>query len=146
MGNSSKNPQYRNRDWLVEKYHGDRMGFKKLADHAGVAVATIQYWMDKHDIDSRPQGQPTSLEVSLVQDKRGYERWYNQHRGDKFTCYVHQLVAIADGYDPDEVFDTSTEIHHQNGIKWDNRPSNIILLSRDDHQEIHRDDYVSPWE
>ena len=145
MGDSTDDQPHHRRDWLVEKYHDERMSFTDVADHAGVAVSTIQYWMDKHDIPTRRQGPTLSREVSLVQDRRGYKRWYNEHQGATFTCYVHQLLAIAKGYDPGDVFAEEAEVHHRNGIKWDNRPDNIVLLTRDDHQEIHRDDYISPW-
>lgn len=137
---------YRDKDWLIEHYHRRRMSFSQVADEAGVAIATIQRWMDKHNIESRSRGTQLSREVSLVEDSRGYERWYNSHNGETSTCYVHQLLAIAKGNDPHEVFGGESETHHLNGIKWDNRPENVVLLSRNDHQEIHRDDYVSPWE
>jgi DNA-binding transcriptional ArsR family regulator len=47
---------------------------------------------------------------------------------------IHRLVAIAE-YGVDAV--AGREIHHKNGIKWDNRPSNLTPLDREAHARHH---------
>jgi len=66
----------------------------------------------------------------------GYAQ-YNTGSGWKYT---HRRVAekkmggsIYSGY----------EVHHVNGDKLDNRPSNLRVLSRSEHRAIHRNDYAT---
>lgn len=44
-------------------------------------------------------------------------------------CYEHRLVA---GLPPD-----GFEVHHLNGVKDDNRPENLAVLTPDEHREHH---------
>jgi len=51
--------------------------------------------------------------------------------------HVHQLIAIANGADPHKVFgNRQYNIHHKNGFKFDNRPSNIEMLTASEHGKI----------
>jgi len=50
---------------------------------------------------------------------------------------VHQLLAIADGFDPEDVFSDNTVIHHKNEIKWDNRVENIEMMTNSEHTKYH---------
>ncbi len=64
--------------------------------------------------------------------KNGYSQYYDKRSGSwKFT---HRRVAekklggrIRGGY----------EVHHRNGNKRDNRPSNLTVISKSKHQAIH---------
>lgn len=67
---------------------------------------------------------------SLRTKKRGDRKYYISG-DDEFAIY--ELVAIADGYDPHDVFDRKTHIHHINGCVEDNRPENVVLLSSQEH-------------
>jgi hypothetical protein len=67
--------------------------------------------------------------------QRGYSVWQSHdpdgvHRGMK----VHRLLAIAEhgiGAVKDKV------VHHENGIKWDNRPENIEVMDETEHLRQH---------
>jgi hypothetical protein len=65
----------------------------------------------------------------------GYERWlaYNRTEGQD-SCYVHRLVAVAE-WGIEAVRDK--DIHHKNGVPWDNRPENLEPLTRKEHREVH---------
>ena len=59
---------------------------------------------------------------------------YHQYNAGKGWIWTHRRVAekkmgskILPGY----------EVHHINGIKTDNRPSNLIVLSKAKHRAIH---------
>lgn len=61
---------------------------------------------------------------------RGYEVWST---GDK-TVYVHRLLAVAE-FGLEAVKDK--DVHHKNGVKWDNRPENIEAKDGGEHIAEH---------
>lgn len=70
----------------------------------------------------------------------GYERFrtYDCERKGEVYVYVHQLVVLAHGADPREVFSGGRwHVHHRNGVKFDNRPSNLELRRADEHTRHH---------
>lgn len=78
----------------------------------------------------------------------GYEEIESTGFGTRDTVFVHQLVAIAEGKaTPYELFASTNQIHHSNGVPWDNRPSNIEMVSLTKHGKIHDEDEwgEAPW-
>jgi hypothetical protein len=49
-------------------------------------------------------------------------------------AYVHQLVAIAEGADPEKIFAGEQRVYHRNGIKFDNRPENVEAAAQGPHE------------
>lgn len=186
--------KYHNAEWLREKYHGEGLTMREIADECGVTNTTIGEWMDRHGIDKRdqsaaqrPDGKYTNREWLATQyhvkgrtladigeecdvgpatilkwmrkfdiprreatdhkkkepaayqpTDRGYVQIKSKSDGEKYQLRVHQLVAIAAGADPHKVFsDGEYQCHHKNGVKWDNRPENIEVLSQYDHDTLH---------
>jgi len=72
-----------------------------------------------------------------TRESDGYELLASTYHGKNERVYVHQLVAIADGADPHNLFDGPCQIHHSNGIPWDNRPSNIQTKHIAEHASDH---------
>jgi hypothetical protein len=71
--------------------------------------------------------------VSLEQE-RGWLRWRGQHCGETKVVYVHQLVEIANGAEPEKIFSNGEwNVHHDNEIRYDNCPANLELLHAEDH-------------
>jgi len=66
---------------------------------------------------------------------QGYERW--SVKNPNTTVLVHRLVAVAE-YGFEKVADN--DVHHRNGISWDNRPSNLKVKSKKDHIRDHWND------
>lgn len=58
---------------------------------------------------------------------------------------VHQLLAIADGTDPHEVFAEDTVCHHTTYHPRDNRRGVVEILSRSEHTSLHRNKSVPQW-
>lgn len=54
--NVGEQPMYRSGEWLEERYWGERMTIPEIAEEAGVAENTIQYWMGRRGIEVRPGG------------------------------------------------------------------------------------------
>jgi len=45
--------EYRDPDWLEERYHGDGMTQREIAEACGVVPVTIRRWMKRHGIETR---------------------------------------------------------------------------------------------
>jgi len=65
----------------------------------------------------------------------GYEMIDTQYRGERVAIGLHRLLAIAE-YGIDSV--KGKDIHHKNEVKWDNRPTNIIPVTPEEHGKIHQ--------
>jgi len=53
--------KYHDPEWLREKYHGEIMTLKEIADECGVSRTTISDWLDRHSIDKRTQKETQRL-------------------------------------------------------------------------------------
>lgn len=144
LSRTMSEPRYRDADWLREQYHGDGQSQQQIADRCDVSAVTISNWMDKHGIEV------THFRDSARFETRpdGYEHWETRIDGENHRVYVHQMLAIAEGLaEPSGLFGGSKQIHHRNGIRWDNRPANIEILERHAHTTAHQDRQWgdSPW-
>jgi len=76
----------------------------------------------------------------------GYEIWQSRFGEETDSLRVHQLLAIANGTSPYGVFG-GLHIHHKNDVPWDNRPSNLEVLTHSEHSTRHAEDRWedSPW-
>jgi hypothetical protein len=66
---------------------------------------------------------------------QGYEEIRTRTSKGLERVSIHRLLAVAE-YGFDEVVDM--DIHHESNIGWDNRPENIVPLSKAEHSEITR--------
>jgi len=133
--------KHTDREWLAEQYHGKGRTLRSISEECDVDPVTIMNWMKRHNIPRRNYGKAHREEkVTRIQIDRGYIRLGARVPGEKKHAYVfeHQLVAIANGADPEKVFsDGDHQCHHVNGIPWDNRPENIEVLTGREHANEH---------
>jgi len=87
------------------------------------------------DIDT---GHRSWSPVPIFHTITGYPYWQDANSGEKESVYIHRLLAVAE-YGYDKV--SGSEVHHKNGIRWDNRPDNIEPLTPKEHREKHADDH-----
>jgi transposase-like protein len=126
---------YQDRDILHELYHERGYSLREVASELDCACTTILTWLEKHNLETRDHLETISTNhASFYTGTDGYEAW----SGSGNECVrVHQLLAIANGYDPHDVFGGENHVHHINGVKWANWHDNIELLTASDHFKGH---------
>lgn len=73
--------------------------------------------------------------IYIFCDNKGYTQIHDVEKTGTFR--LHQLTAIAEGADPYEIFGGEKVVHHMNGWNYDERPSNLTTVTRQEHREIH---------
>lgn len=143
-----ENPPWRDREKMYELYVERKMSAREISDHLGNPVnpRTINSWLHRLGIptrsykESRIQATLKSRKPTFYTDGFGYERWETRHRNEKFVVKVHRLLAVSEfGFDAV----VRNHVHHKNGVRWDNRPDNIEVLTPSEHSGLHfeeRDD------
>lgn len=114
------------------------------ADHFGCSLPTIRNRIYRYGIERRHDptgGGHNRVERATVYWKDGYLTAKCSQCGDYVG--IHQLVAIADGADPYEVFSGGDSVtHHINEHKGDNRPSNLLVTDPGTHENIHNAEWL----
>jgi len=134
--------KYKDEEWLREQYIEKRKTTYEMADICGVSDPTILRWMDKFGIERRgrsaAQIKHRKEAPSMRTDYDGYER-ISAHNGNnqRKTVLHHQLLAIADGVEPQTLLGGKYDVHHKNRLRWDNRPDNLEVLTKTEHGKIH---------
>lgn len=68
----------------------------------------------------------------------GYEEAHTGLRGKKHRFFIHKLIAVSEfGFEAVK----DMVVHHKNGVPWDNRPSNLELMTHAEHSSHHYTDY-----
>jgi transposase-like protein len=128
---------YQNENVLRDLYVERGMSMAEIANEFGVKSSLIDYWLKKHDIQTRDVQEHQKRVSANFKTVGGYERWSSydpKHENNRFV-QTHRLLAVAEhGFDA--VCDM--DVHHKNGIPWDNRPGNIELLTRSEHTRLHQ--------
>lgn len=133
---------WRDKETLEEMYHGDGMTCEEIGNELGCSNHTVGDWMERLGIEKRSPSKRVAMgkqkgPVGFHLDSRGYEIVQSRYYGENDTTGVHRLVAVAHhGFDA--VCDS--HVHHKNGVRWDNRPSNMGVLSPGEHATITQND------
>jgi len=133
--------KYKEEDWLEKQYLDEDRDIQDISAECDVTTTTIRHWLDKFDIEKdRLPG--CRFNFTSYSGTDGYPTWSATGcNGYPGYLTVHRLVAIADGADPYKVFsDKNYQVHHRNGFKCDNRPSNLELIDRRSHGQHHSPD------
>ena len=121
---------------LRDLYHEQGYSLREIADELDCHYTTVHQYMDQHGIERRDANfnPDKAKHATFTMHTQGYELWV----ANSATVLVHRLVAVAThGFDA--VCDGI--VHHQNEIKWDNRPENLTLCESH-RQHIHLHQYA----
>lgn len=133
--------KHTDREWLADQYHGKGRTLKEMAAACDVDAVTIMNWMDRYDIPRRDAtNHKRQSPAQFFTDHEGYELVRSKTRGENKQARVHQLVAIANGADPHNLFGDDYHVHHMNEVPWDNRPENLSVLENAEHKQLHSQD------
>lgn len=129
---------------LAELYWEEDLSQREIADRFDVSQGKIWKVMDRHDIPTRKSRndptRPPSHAFAKESDVVGteYEAIHTTIDYQPYTLKVHRLIAVAyEIITPEEFFDTDTIVHHESGHGLDNRPGNLSVMTRADHQSHH---------
>jgi hypothetical protein len=93
---------------------------------------TVSRWCDRHGIDTR---KANFEKHGCHHFNDGYEIFSSSYDDERDVVPIHRLVMVSEvGYT--EVVDK--DVHHKNGVPWDNRPENLALMDRKEHISYHR--------
>lgn len=135
---------WQDKETLEELYCERDMSVVEIANELDGGHNTISRWLDRHDIETAKPHHKRPPHHSIADD--GHERWRVQSDGTQYAIPVHRLVAVAEhGVDAVEGMD----VHHKNGVPWDNRAENLQLKTREEHMRDHSDNRhgrnEAPW-
>jgi len=120
---------------LEEMYWGEEMSLYQIAEEVGSNAQTVLDRMEEQDIPRRKNSDYyISSPCAFETEKRGYERWRHNYKGEYDEIRVHRLLAISE-FGIENI--KNKIIHHKNEIPWDNRIENIELMSQSEHARLH---------
>lgn len=110
----------------------------EIAEIMECSNSTIYNRLEEINVDTRCSfdyiDHPTEYDYVPLRMDEGYPYWEHQTKNNH-NVMVHRLLAISKfGFDAVSGMD----VHHKNGVKWDNRPDNIDIMTRSEHQRYHR--------
>jgi len=132
---------WRDADTVQQLYHNERMSMQEVADELGCSIGTLHKWMKRNNIERRDQYEESARSTRkrpamFETDDQGYEQWRGETSSGSYRVRVHRLLAVAE-YGLNAV--VGNVVHHKNGVRWDNRPQNLEVMARREHNQLHHD-------
>lgn len=131
---------YMNGSWqdseLINRlYHEEEMSGPEIADELGCSVAPIYERIDKtRSTAEANQIWSWKLPPNIRVGMDGYEYFQTKIHGESVRFSHHRLLAVSE-YGLEAIADKV--VHHKNGVPWDNRPSNLEIMTQSRHVREH---------
>jgi len=130
---------YKDEELLRKLYLEEEMSMMAISEKIDCSPTTVRKYLDKFGVERRPAGEQISMAygydrytVPLQVKTRGSVAW----RPDaETTAYVHRLLAVSE-WGVEAV--AGNDVHHKNGVPWDNRIENLEIMSHGEHSSTHR--------
>jgi len=124
---------WQDKDLLEELYIEEKLTARAIAEELQTTKSTVCRWLNRHDIEideSRALREQLKSPAYIHTHKSGYV--YVSASDD--TILLHRLLAVAE-YGLESV--VNNQVHHKNGVAWDNRPENLELMDIAEHAKHH---------
>lgn len=124
---------------LRDLYIDEGLSLTEIASRSAVTHQTIRHHLIQNGIERRSRKEGVKQAFSdkpayYMQASNGYRTWKDRQSGRYMS--VHRLLAIAEyGFDAVD----GNVVHHKNGVRWDNRPENIEVMTPSEHAKHHVD-------
>ena len=139
-------PPWKSPEVLRRLCYEEKLGPKAIAERIGCSPNTVVYWTDKFGIERPTLSVDASLNpASYSITNRGYAEWQAMTADGVRSIFVHRLLAISE-HGSEAI--KNKVVHHKNEIPWDNRPSNLEVMTQSEHATYHMrtDEGDSPWQ
>jgi len=133
--NESGDVDHTDKDILEALYWDDGLSQVQISKVVGLSPGGVEYWIKKHNIKQRDRIEAVRAskyqrEATLTTNSEGYLMWTTADS----HCLVSRLVAVSEfGFESV----VGNEVHHKNGVVWDNRPENLEVKSSREHRQEH---------
>jgi len=138
---------WKDKDRMQELYHEQGLSQREIAEKFDTDQGTVKDWMQRLDIQTDKRRNDPRRPPNHSFFKRGesvgteYEYVRSTVEYEKKVVAIHRLLAVATGdLDTSEFGDFNKVVHHKNGHGLDNRPENIEVMERGDHQTMHNEE------
>lgn len=123
-------------DRLERLYWDEGLTLEEIGNKLGCSASTVSDWMKRLGVDREkiPEEKPPYHRWN----RDGYEEVKTKIEGVTYSIRIHRLVAVAMGeLDPNDFRNPKINVHHKNGVRWDNRPDNLEVMSKSEHHSHH---------
>lgn len=143
-----KYPQLEDTDWLREKYKNEGLTTYDIGDELGCSPSYVGAKLREAGIERHSRGYGKKTDHPTFDFSHSYVRVTSHSpdgEGGQITesIRLHRLLAVSE-YGFDEV--CGMDVHHKNGIPWDNRPENIELIEHGEHSRAHNLRETDSWD